>query len=67
MSKYSKEFNLEVIEYILFIPHRVTYKFVGWNTRSDGFGKTITENTVVDLDRNTTIYAIWEKKGGFWD
>lgn len=61
------ESEIEVIEYILFIPHRVTYKFVGWNTRSDGFGKTITENTVVDLDRNTTIYAIWEKKGGFWD
>ena len=43
------------------------YEFVGWNTRKDGRGKTITSNTIVDLDGDITLYAQWKKRFSIWD
>jgi len=34
--------------------------FVGWNTRADGKGITVTKDTVFNQD--TTVYAIWKAK-----
>ena len=39
-------------------PTRSGYIFTGWNTKKDGTGKTITNDTVVDS--NVTVYAQWK-------
>ena len=38
--------------------HRPGYQFVGWNTRADGSGTTVTTPTVTT---DTTLYAQWRK------
>ena len=40
-------------------PTRVGYNFLGWNTKNDGTGSTITSSTNVTASENHTIYAIW--------
>ena len=42
------------------------YEFVEWNTRPDGRGTTITSNTIVNLDDDITLYAIWKQKSTMW-
>ena len=37
---------------------RDKYKFLGWNTKQDGTGDTITTNSKLTI--NTTLYAQWE-------
>ena len=39
-------------------PSRTGYKFVSWNTRANGTGTTITENTKVSTS-NIKVYAQW--------
>lgn len=46
-------------------PTREGYIFKGWNTRSDGFGDTIGENSIVSLSSNATLYAIWQRRISF--
>ena len=41
-------------------PEREGYKFLGWNTQSDGKGAAFTADTVVT--GHITLYAIWEAK-----
>lgn len=38
--------------------HRPGYQFVGWNTKADGSGTTVTTPTVTT---DTTLYAQWKK------
>ncbi len=38
-------------------PSKDGYAFVEWNTKTDGTGNKITENSIVDGNR--TVYAIW--------
>lgn len=40
---------------------RPGYTFVGWNTRADGTGETITAPFVYDADADMTLYAQYEK------
>ena len=40
---------------------RPGYTFVGWNTKVDGTGETITAPFVYDTDANMTLYAQYEK------
>lgn len=42
-------------------PTKKGYTFKGWNTKSDGSGKTFTGNTIVKGD--VTVYAIFTKNG----
>ena len=41
-------------------PSRYNYVFKSWNTKADGSGETITSDSVVNLDSNQTLYAIWK-------
>ena len=48
-------------------PYKEGYKFLGWNTKDDGSGKSyLDENDVfIDLENipnNSILYAIWEKQ-----
>lgn len=47
-------------EYILPIPVRSGYHFVGWNKEADGSGERITKITAEEKE-DVTIYAIWQK------
>ena len=40
-------------------PTRNDYMFVGWNTKPDGSGETITSATIVSKTEDHTIYAQW--------
>ena len=40
---------------------RSGYIFVGWNTRSDGKGKSYQDEQVVSFSESTTLYAQWGK------
>ena len=40
---------------------RSGYIFVGWNTRSDGKGKSYQDGQVVSFSESTTLYAQWGK------
>ena len=37
------------------------YRFLNWNSKSDGSGKEYYENERIVVDNNITLYAIWEK------
>jgi len=37
------------------------YVFGGWNTKNDGSGTTITSDSIVSLNDNQTLYALWIK------
>jgi len=41
-------------------PIRERYRLKEWNTKSDGTGDTITSDTIVNLNDDQTLYAIWE-------
>jgi uncharacterized repeat protein (TIGR02543 family) len=43
------------------IPSRDGYRFMGWNTKSDGTGKTVRAGDV--LTEDSRLYAQWEKVG----
>ena len=38
-------------------------ELIGWNTEPDGGGEMITTETLADLDRDITLYAIYEDAG----
>ena len=40
-------------------PVKTGYIFDGWNTKSDGTGTTVTEETIVNATSNYTMYAMW--------
>lgn len=42
------------------IPMKTVSTFIEWNTKADGSGETITNDSIVNLSGDTTIYAIWE-------
>ncbi|MBQ6811245.1 MAG: S-layer homology domain-containing protein, partial [Firmicutes bacterium] len=44
----------------VYIPTREGYTFGGWNTKADGSGTVVTENTVPD--GHTTYYAVWTEE-----
>ena len=44
----------------LCIPKRTGYTFNGWNTKNNGTGKKIEDNTVVTYKNDHTIYAQWK-------
>jgi len=44
-------------------PQRDGWKFTGWNIRADGKGIIFDKDTPVD--KEMTVYAIWEKESGF--
>lgn len=41
-------------------PSRTGYTFLGWNTKSNGSGDMITEESIVNNDSDDTFYAIWK-------
>ena len=43
------------------VPSRNGYVFLGWNTKSDGTGETITSDTIYSDTSVKTLYAIWEQ------
>lgn len=40
---------------------RSGYKFIGWNTKTDGTGTSYSDNEEIKLTENITLYAIWEE------
>lgn len=45
-------------------PVRTGYRFIGWNTRSDGKGTAYQPGALLqDVRTNVTLYAIWEAAG----
>lgn len=40
---------------------RTNYKFTGWNTKSDGKGKSYKEGEKFEITEDTTLYAQWER------
>jgi len=42
------------------IPEKTDYIFVGWNTKADGTGTTIASDSIVNINNDTTLYAIWK-------
>ena len=40
-------------------PTRTGYTFDGWNTSNDGTGNTITNESIVNIDNNQTLFAKW--------
>ena len=50
------------------------FRFIGWNTKSDGTGVLVGPGNVATLTANTTLYAIYEarnpayydEEGGYW-
>lgn len=36
-------------------------KFLGWNTKASGWGKSYEDGAELTLDKDTTLYAQWEK------
>ena len=40
---------------------RYGYKFIGWNTASDGTGTSYVDNESINISETTTLYAQWEK------
>lgn len=43
-------------------PVRFGYEFLGWYTESGKYGKLIDENTIVDYDKDTVLYAHWSAR-----
>lgn len=54
---YDAKFTLPTTE-----PTKAGYDFAGWNTKEDGTGETIDENTIVNITSTTSIYAQWTQK-----
>ena len=44
----------------LIVPTAPGYSFMGWNTKADGTGETITENEIVSSSSPHNVYAIWK-------
>lgn len=42
-------------------PHRDNYTFLGWNTKPDGTGTPLAENSKYVITENTTFYAQWSR------
>ncbi len=36
------------------------YKFIGWNTKDDGTGKTYTDGQTIKITEDSILYAMWE-------
>jgi len=53
---YTKEFNVTSE-----VPEKVGYKFIEWNTKSDGTGISLDANEVYDRSDGFTLYAIYEE------
>ena len=53
---YSKEFNVTSE-----VPEKVGFKFIEWNTKSDGSGISLSANEVYDRSDGFTLYAIYEE------
>jgi len=47
------------------VPTLAGHKFIEWNTLQDGTGETYTEETVYQIDGDTTLYAQWEVRDDF--
>ncbi|MBE6741085.1 MAG: CHAP domain-containing protein [Ruminococcaceae bacterium] len=43
------------------IPTRENYIFKGWNTKSDGSGTNYAVGSIYKLDKDLSLYAVWEK------
>ena len=41
-------------------PTKTGYTFKEWNTKRDGSGVKVEQNTKVEISQNHTLYAIWE-------
>ena len=53
---YTKEFNVTSE-----VPEKVGYKFIEWNTKSDGTGISLAANEIYDRSDGFTLYAIYEE------
>lgn len=42
------------------VPTLPNHEFLGWHTEPDGLGTLITEDTMVDISSNVTLYAYYE-------
>ncbi len=42
-------------------PTRDGYTFKGWNTKQDGSGDNYAPNGSINIEEDTTLYAVWEK------
>jgi len=42
------------------VPRREYYKFIEWNTKSDGSGNSYNAGNEITMTANLTLYAIWE-------
>ena len=36
------------------------YEFIGWNTKTDGSGTIVQPNQMIDVQKDTTLYAQWK-------
>ena len=36
------------------------YEFIGWNTKADGSGTMVQPNQMIDVQKDTTLYAQWK-------
>ena len=41
-------------------PSRPLYNFGGWNSRADGLGAFYTDGQAMNIDKDITLYAIWD-------
>ena len=56
--KYAKE-DMNITEDV---PTRPNYDFLGWSTSNDSTTVQYSPNSVYDLDKDMTLYAVWQKK-----
>ena len=57
--KQTIEDGLTLIGHFPEVPAKEGYTFVGWNTKEDGTGETVTDSTPITADMD--VYAIYEK------
>ena len=48
-------------------PKKDGFEFIGWNTKADGSGETITEDTIIKNTAAHTIYAIYKQLRNVYD
>lgn len=59
--EFTKQFVIEDVYGELPIPTREGYYFIGWNTKSDGSGITVTNSSTVSAYIGT-LYAMWAEE-----